>query len=217
MMIDCPSCATAYHVTQPAIGAGRAVVCPRCAAQWFVRGSGTAQPVRVEAVARRADRAMEPMATAAPAPARKSRAQAKKPWRTAALVAGLAFPALAFGLRAPLLRLLPPGSALAAQFVPGTGVGLAVRGLVGTRASETAAATLVVRGEIANLHGASAGVPNLALSVEDATGHEVYRWTAQPPVRRLAPGAAATFTFDLPRVPAAGQRVAIRFAAAERP
>ena len=214
MMIDCPSCATAYHVTQPAIGAGRAVVCPRCAAQWFVRGSGTAQPVRVEVVARRADRAVEPTVAA---PARKPRAQAKKPWRTAALVAGLALPALAFGLRAPLLRLLPPAGVLVAQLVPGPGPRLAVRGLVGTRASETEAATLVVRGEIANLRGASAGVPNLALSIEDATGHEVYRWTAQPPVRRLAPGAAATFAFDLPRVPAAGQRVAIRFAAAERP
>ena len=134
-----------------------------------------------------------------------------------ALVAGLALPALALGLRAPLLRLLPSGSALAAQFKPAAGTGLAVRGLVGTRANETEAATLAVRGEIANLHGASAGVPNLALSIEDAAGHEVYRWTAQPPVGRLAPGAAAPFAFDLPGVPAAGRKVAVRFAVAERP
>jgi hypothetical protein len=124
--------------------------------------------------------------------------------------------ALALTFSAPILHRLPSSHVLAARLgLAQPGAGLAVRGLAGTRTSDTEAATLAVRGEIANLHGTSAGVPNLTISIADAAGQEVYRWTSPPPVRRLSPGAAAAFEIDVPRVPPAGHAIAVRFAAAD--
>ena len=207
MMIDCPSCATAYHVTSAAVGRGRSVICPRCAARWFLPGTGAAAPVPVAATAARADRPVaQPAPAAAAANGSARRPTGRRGWRTAALVAGVAvLPSLAFAIHA---RRLPAFGAAS------PGADLALRNVVGTRTSDAEPATLAVRGTIANPRATEARVPDLALSIRDAGGAELYRWSAPPPVRRLAGGASAVFDVEVPRVPAAGHVVAVRFAEA---
>ncbi len=214
MMIDCPSCATSYHVSQTAIGAGRAVVCPRCAAQWFVRGVGVRD---VAPTVQASAHAPEPKLR--PVPKRDPKVTQPVPQRIwcAALVA-LALCSVALAMNGPLMPYVPAAATLAARLgLRPSPTQLALRGVAGTRADDAETTTLAVRGEISNPHRTAAGVPDLALSISDAAGHEVYRWTAPPPVRKLAAGATASFSIELPRVPAAGHAVAVRFAAVGRP
>lgn len=204
MMIECPSCATAYHVAAPAIGAGRAVICPRCAARWHVPGRPDADQTAPAVT-------IAPAAPAGATDGRRPRAAATRPGSgarrgTVAVLAGLcglvALPVAGAVLRSHGLQPFAPRS-----------VNLTIRDLSGTRPTAEEPAALTVRGTIANPGRSAAALPDLALSVTDASGAEVYRWRAAPPVGTLASGATTSFVLDLPRVPVAGQNVAIRFAA----
>ncbi len=214
MMIDCPSCATSYHVTAAALGAGRAVVCPRCAARWFVPGTqdtAVAPEVSmVEAIGFAADRPVARRVMAvSPSPARRRLVPAVMAAAVLVVAVGLATRISPVRIGAAALPLL---ATIGVQLPPSE---LAVRHLAGERDSDTAAATLAVRGEIANGGRAAVTVPDLHFSIADGSGAELYRWTAPPPARRLAAGASLAFHVDLPAVPVAGQAVSVRFAAAD--
>ena len=70
---------------------------------------------------------------------------------------------------------------------------------------------LVVEGTIANLTRQLLEVPRLRFAVRNASGYEVYAWTALPTEPVLAPGDRAPFRSRLASPPADAQDVIVRF------
>ncbi|QCI64701.1 MJ0042-type zinc finger domain-containing protein [Phreatobacter stygius] len=70
---------------------------------------------------------------------------------------------------------------------------------------------LVVEGKLVNITGRPIDLPRLRLAVRDATGKEIYTWTATAPKPQLAPGEAAPFRSRLASPPPDGATVEVRF------
>jgi predicted Zn finger-like uncharacterized protein len=70
---------------------------------------------------------------------------------------------------------------------------------------------LVVEGRLVNITGKAIDLPRLRLAVRDATGKEIYTWTATAPKAQLEPGEAAAFRSRLASPPPDGASVEVRF------
>jgi hypothetical protein len=58
-------------------------------------------------------------------------------------------------------------------------------------------------------------IPTMQGSLENQAGQEVRRWTFQPPVETLAPGARANFTTQVSPLPPGVTRASVAFIAAQ--
>ena len=70
---------------------------------------------------------------------------------------------------------------------------------------------LVVEGQLVNISGRPIDLPRLRLAVRDATGKEIYTWTATAPKPQLGPGEAVPFRSRLASPPPDGATVEVRF------
>jgi predicted Zn finger-like uncharacterized protein len=76
---------------------------------------------------------------------------------------------------------------------------------------EDGASVLVIEGTIVNLTTRTLDVPRLRFALRNATGHEVYAWTAQPTKAMLGSGNGLPFRARLAAPPADSRDVIVRF------
>ena len=74
---------------------------------------------------------------------------------------------------------------------------------------------LVVKGFIVSTSGHSTEVPRLRFAARNATGQEIYTWTALPSRSILGPGERLEFSSQLPSPPADANDVLVRFFTAQ--
>lgn len=74
---------------------------------------------------------------------------------------------------------------------------------------------LVVEGDVTNITRGKATVPPIEVSVRDAGGRTLYRWTTEPPRPKLEPAELVRFRARLASPPENGQSVLVRFASQE--
>jgi predicted Zn finger-like uncharacterized protein len=70
----------------------------------------------------------------------------------------------------------------------------------------------IASGTIVNPTASSQPVPELLVTLKDASGRSVYSWTMQAPVRTLAPGAKTDFSQLRRDVPLAASRISVGWA-----
>lgn len=74
---------------------------------------------------------------------------------------------------------------------------------------------LIVEGDVTNITRGKATVPPIEVSVRDASGMTLYRWTTEPPRPKLEPAELMRFRARLASPPENGQSVLVRFASTE--
>lgn len=89
--------------------------------------------------------------------------------------------------------------------------GLVFEGVTVSRDTTDGVAVLAVEGKIVSTSGAPVDVPRLRFAVRNATGSEIYTWTAQPPRSILGAGETMTFRSRLAAPPTDGVDVLVRF------
>jgi len=120
--------------------------------------------------------------------------------------------ALLVGWRDEFVRVMPQ----TASFYSLLGLNVNLRGMsfdgVGTSVEQNQGApVLVVEGNILNDSGKLEDVPRLKFAVRNASGQEVYSWTAAPPRQTLAPGETVAFHSRLASPPVEAHDVLVRF------
>ena len=222
MLIDCPGCGAAYHITKAALQPnGRRVACPRCESVWL------AMPAIQSAYALPTDIRMPPddppqpprhagyARTIAAAP-RPPAPRPRLPGFVRQLCTGIALLGLAMSLiasRSAVARVWPgAGRLYAAMGMPVASEPLAIRDLHTVMTRFNGVAFLGVEGMIVNRRADEARVPPVRLAIRDAAGHELYSWTVTAERRALASGGRLTFRARLAEPPPAGRTVVARFA-----
>jgi predicted Zn finger-like uncharacterized protein len=123
--------------------------------------------------------------------------------------------AIATGLiawRADVVRAMPQTASLYAAI----GMPVNLRGLVfanvkTSEENQDGATVLVVTGEIVSASRRAVHVPRLRFSLRNASGQEIYAWTALPTQNTLAPGGKLAFRSQLASPPREGHQVLVRF------
>jgi predicted Zn finger-like uncharacterized protein len=128
------------------------------------------------------------------------------------IVAMLAIVLGALNWRVGMVRHFPQTASLYAVI----GLPVNLRGLyfedVKSRSeTQEGAAVLVIEGTIVNLTTRTQDVPRLRFALRNASGQEVYAWTAQPPKPKLGSGNGLPFRARLAAPPADGSDVIVRF------
>jgi hypothetical protein len=116
------------------------------------------------------------------------------------------------GWRVEIVRVLPQTASLfAAIGLPVNLRGLTFEKVTSARELQDGVTVLVVEGSIVNIAAGPIEVPRLRLSVRNASGGEIYTWTALPDRPLLAPGETLPFRTRLASPPAEGRDVQVRF------
>ena len=128
------------------------------------------------------------------------------------IVVMLAILLSALNWRAAMVRHFPQTASLYAAI----GLPVNLRGLffedVKSRSEfQDGAAVLVIEGTIVNLTTRTLDVPRLRFALRNASGHEVYAWTAQPAKPTLGSGNGLPFRARLASPPPDGRDVIVRF------
>jgi hypothetical protein len=76
---------------------------------------------------------------------------------------------------------------------------------------ENGVTVLVIEGTIVNLTTRTLDIPRLRFGLRNASGHEVYAWTAQPAKSTLGSGNGLPFRARLASPPSDGRDVIVRF------
>jgi predicted Zn finger-like uncharacterized protein len=150
--------------------------------------------------------------------ARRSPRRSNSRWRRSllglplAILALVALDAALIAWRADVVRVAPQTASLYAAI----GLPVNLRGLSFTdvaTATEThdGVQVLVVEGTIASASARAVEVPRLRFSVRNASGQEVYAWTALPARNVLAPGETLPFRSRLASPPPDTRDVLVRF------
>lgn len=208
MLLDCPACASSYHVSRADIGEeGRAVICPRCEARWFVQcdAYGTLVPVndlRTTSISRRPDSVAR---TAERAPLRR---------RLAPAVAIAACVVATMGLLGARERIVAAAPRLAGLYAA-IGLPVNVRGLeilaLSPARPASAPGDVTIAGEIRNVAKKRVGVPRVTYQIRDAHGATLATWTEHAPARTLGVGKSLPFVSTPHTVPPGAAAVLVRF------
>ena len=128
------------------------------------------------------------------------------------IVAMLAVLLGALNWRAAMVRQFPQTAALyAAIGLPVNLRGLFFEGVKSRNENEDGASVLVIEGTIVNLTTRTLEVPRLRFALRNASGHEVYAWTAQPTRSTIGSGNGLPFRARLASPPADGRDIIVRF------
>ena len=239
MIIDCPSCASAYHIARASLGDnGRKLRCAQCRTVWLALAGTAAEAepedslepppapepaaagaeIVAEAVSERSRPASyeDIYGQARPAPAPPPARRLPLP---SAGFAGFVFvTALAMGgvawRQAVVLHMPAAARLYAALGLPVNLRGLDLRRVTSTLAGEGPLRVLAVEGEIANLAAGETAVPQIEVAVRGPDARVIYRWTAQAPKARLATGESVPFRARLAAPPEGARDVVVRFAPA---
>jgi predicted Zn finger-like uncharacterized protein len=118
----------------------------------------------------------------------------------------------ALNWRAAVVRHFPQTASLyAAVGLPVNLRGLFFQDVKSRSEFENGASVLVIEGTIVNLTTRTLGVPRLRFGLRNASGHEVYAWTAQPTKPTLGSGNGLPFRARLASPPSDGRDVIVRF------
>ena len=236
MILTCPSCATRYSVDDGKFpAAGRQVRCAKCGHAWFQPGPTPIEP-ETEAVADHdvhAAPAPVAEAEAAPAPqpgtgfggggAYSRPQQAAEPeglgikLAVAAGWAGLIAVVLLTGYSAVRYReeitlMWPQTASVYAGLGMRAAPGLDIENLDSHHESEDGQVVLAVTGQIINHAKREMPVPDLQVTLSDASNHELYHWNFAASVQTLKAGGAVAFTTRLSSPPPAARHLEVRFA-----
>ena len=144
--------------------------------------------------------------------ARPSGAGLRLPVPMAIVLLGMALLATFFLGREQVVRTVPES----ATVYEALGVAVNLRGVdfrdvKGANEIVDGVVVLVVEGQLVNITGRPIDLPRLRLAVRDATGKEIYTWTATAPKPQLDPGEAVPFRSRLASPPPDGATVEVRF------
>jgi predicted Zn finger-like uncharacterized protein len=133
---------------------------------------------------------------------------------TAVILVLIACNAAALGGRRALVRLLPQTASLFAAI--GLPVNLRQLDFEHVKVSKDAQdGVLIVQGAIVNTSGKATEVPRLRITARNATGQDIYAWTARPSRSVLGPGEQAKFTSRLTSPPPDTHDMTVRFVKAQ--
>jgi len=128
------------------------------------------------------------------------------------IVAMLAILLGALNWRAAVVRHFPQTASLyAAIGLPVNLRGLFFQDVKSRSESENGVSVLVIEGTIVNLTTRTLDVPRLRFALRNASGHEVYAWSAQPAKPTLGSGNGLPFRARLASPPSDGRDVIVRF------
>jgi len=142
----------------------------------------------------------------------------KRSWRwlphglPLAVFALLALNVALIAWRVDVVRVAPQTASLYATIgLPVNVRGLALTNIATTTGMQDGVQVLMVEGTIASVSSRVAEVPRLRFEVRNASGQEIYAWTAQPERSTLAPGETLAFHSRLASPPPEGRDVLVRF------
>lgn len=225
MIIDCPSCASAYHIARVQLGAaGRKLRCAQCRTVWFAATGDGAKDSTPEIVGEAVSERSAPPSydeiygQARPdAPARPTGRAWRLPLPSLGFVACVALMSAGMGAvawRAAVVRWAPPAARLyAAIGLPVNLRGLDLRHVTSTLLGDPGAQVLAVEGEIVNVAPAETSIPNLRLMVRGRDQSNLYVWTSAPPKSKLSKGEAVPFRARLAAPPESASEVVVPFEA----
>jgi hypothetical protein len=135
---------------------------------------------------------------------------------TAIILVLFAFNVALIGARNEVVRYLPQTASLfAAIGMPVNLRQLDFENVRITRETQNGASILLVEGKIVSKAHKPLEVPRLRFAVRNATGQEIYVWTAKPDRGVLKPGEAMEFHSSLAKPPADASDVMVRFFTAQ--
>jgi predicted Zn finger-like uncharacterized protein len=143
--------------------------------------------------------------------ARRQQARRSSRW-TALILVLFAFNVALIGSRSEVVRFLPQTASLFAAI--GLPVNLRNLNFENVRISKESldgVNTLIVEGTIVSAANKPTEVPRLRFAALNATGQEIYTWTALPARSLLGPGERLEFRSRLPSPPADASNVMVRF------
>ena len=118
----------------------------------------------------------------------------------------------ALNWRAAVVRHFPQTASLYATIgLPVNLRGLVFDGVKSRNDTEDGTSVLVIEGTIVNLTTKTLEVPRLRFALRNASGHEVYAWTAQAGKSTIGSGNGLPFRARLASPPADGRDVIVRF------
>jgi len=143
--------------------------------------------------------------------ARREHKRRSSRW-TAIILVLAAFNVALIGARNEVVRFLPQTASLfAAIGLPVNLRNLKFENVKITKQTENGVDTLIVNGTIVSTGNSATEVPRLRFSVRNATGQEIYTWTALPERGILEPGEKLDFHSRLASPPAEAADVLVRF------
>jgi predicted Zn finger-like uncharacterized protein len=229
MIISCPSCQSRHQLPDSRYGGeSMTIACTACGHRWIesraveiydvapprslpaVIDPGYAPDIDVKRMLDAAREAQEIFAAK-----RRQRLKRLRGWAmllacmTAPVAAAAAFPAA-------IVRLAPV-TIRAYDFVglPVNIYGLELRRVEQQHAIIDGQRVLTIKGEIANITGASQRLPWLRFGLLDGAAQDVYHWTLDTGARPLRPGEITGFTTRVASPPQAAKSLQIRFAHAD--
>jgi predicted Zn finger-like uncharacterized protein len=144
---------------------------------------------------------------------RRAKPRRSSGW-TAVILALIACNAAALVGRSALVRALPQTASLFAAI--GLPVNLRQLDFEHVKISKDAQdGVLIVQGAIVNTSGKATEVPRLRITARNATGQDIYTWTARPSRSVLGPGEQAKFTSRLTSPPPDARDMTVRFVKAQ--
>ncbi len=144
---------------------------------------------------------------------RRGKSRRSSGW-TAVILVLIACNAAALGGRSALVRTLPQTASLFAAI--GLPVNLRQLDFEHVKISKDAQdGVLIVQGAIVNTSGKATEVPRLRITARNATGQDIYTWTARPSRSVLGPGEQAKFMSRLTSPPADARDMTVRFVKAQ--
>lgn len=146
---------------------------------------------------------------------RRKKSRKSSRWTALILVLFAANVALV-GARNEVVRFLPQTASLfAAIGLPVNLRNLKFDNVRISRETENGVGMLVVEGTIVSTSNKPTEVPRLRFAARNASGQEVYTWTARPDRSILGPGESLPFSSHLPSPPADASDVMVRFFTAQ--
>jgi predicted Zn finger-like uncharacterized protein len=128
------------------------------------------------------------------------------------IVALIVINSMLIGWRSDVVRLLPQTASFYALIgLPVNLRGLSFDGVDVVKEEHEGVPVLVVEGHIVNDARRTLEVPRLKFAVRNASGQEVYSWTASPPRPVLSPGEAIAFRSRLASPPPETRDILVRF------
>ncbi len=143
--------------------------------------------------------------------ARRNQKRRSSRW-TAIILVLFAFNVALVGARSEIVRYLPQTASLfAAIGLPVNLRHLKFENVAISKEAQDGVEILIVRGSIVSTAGKAAEVPRLRFAARNASGQEVYVWTALPTRSILGPGESLEFSSRLAAPPADASDVMVRF------